>query len=193
MSPGVWHVRVGLDPDPRPTLFLDRDGVIVVDTRYLDDPDRVRLIPGAAVALARAAAAGWRLVCLTNQSGIGRGYYDEAAFARVQARIDGALAARGVILDAVFCCPHAPDAGCGCRKPAVGMVTAAAVVMAWSAGSWMIGDKAADVELGRAADLNPLLVLTGHGVEASAQVPAKVPRATDLAAAVDLILTADAS
>ena len=163
MNPGIW--RLAADPCPRPTLFLDRDGVIIEDAHYLSSPDDVRLIPGSAEALAVAAAADWRLVCLTNQSGIGRGYYTEAQFHAVQTRVDELLAARGVVLDGVLYCPHDPDAACGCRKPALGMIEAAASKIIWSSGSVMIGDKVADLDLGRGAGLTPMLVRTGKGAD----------------------------
>jgi len=150
--------------DPRPILFIDRDGVIIEDADYLSDPAQVRLIPGAADALRRAAAAGWRLICLTNQSGIGRGYYAEADFAAVQRRVDALLAEAGVVLAAVYYCPHAPEDGCGCRKPAPGLLAEASAAFAWEpAASALAGDKLSDIRLGLDAGLRTYLVRTGQG------------------------------
>jgi D-glycero-D-manno-heptose 1,7-bisphosphate phosphatase len=181
-------------PDrPRPAprlLFLDRDGVIIVDAHYLHDPDGVRLLPGAADALRRAGAAGFTLVGLSNQSGIGRGYYTEAQFAAVQARVDAELAAAGTGLAALFYCPHAPEAGCRCRKPAPGLLAEASRWFVWPAGgAWLVGDKASDVELARRAGVRALLVRTGKGRAEEAAARAADPAAAvvdDLAAAVAL-------
>ncbi len=194
LQTGIWRATdEGPGTPKRPTLFLDRDGVLVEDAHYLSDPDQVRLLPGAGEALAAVAAAGWRLVCVTNQSGIGRGYYTLDQFAAVQTRIDELLAGHGVALDALYYCPHDPDSGCACRKPGLGMIEAAGRSYAWPAGSPMVGDKASDLELAVAAGLAPHLVRTGYG---DGLDPADLPPGTrihdDLAAAVKAVLGGDA-
>ncbi|MBU0741588.1 lipopolysaccharide heptosyltransferase II [bacterium] len=174
-----------------PILFLDRDGVIIEDTEYISDPARVRLLPGVAAALARAAAAGLRLVVVTNQSGIGRGYYSEREFAAVQERVDALLAAEGVALDGVYYCPHAPEDDCNCRKPRPGMLDAAARRLRWhSERAWIIGDKLSDLELGRHFGMGTYLVETGRGRETARDVDPvwRVKILDDLARAVDDIL-----
>lgn len=174
-----------------PVLFLDRDGVIIVDADYIGDPLDVELIPGAAAALVRARDAGYGLACLTNQSGIGRGYYSREDFGAVQARIDELLRERGVILDIVCYCPHSPDEGCACRKPATGLLEEAAGWMGWDgAASAMVGDKISDVDLALAAGLRPLLTLTGKGSDQAAMLEGRagVDVVADLGAAVDLLL-----
>jgi D-glycero-D-manno-heptose 1,7-bisphosphate phosphatase len=179
------------DADPqRPTLFLDRDGVVMEDAGYVARPEDVRLVPGAAAALRSAAAAGLRLVLLTNQSGIGRGYYAESDFRRVQSRLEELLAGEGVRLDAVFACPHAPEDDCACRKPRPGMAEALRRTHGWSARrAWMVGDKASDLGLARRAGLRPLLVRTGEGAATEAAGGAgSAPVHDDLAAAVAAIL-----
>lgn len=187
MKPVIWKLTP--DDRPRPTLFVDRDGVIIVDAGYLSEPGEVSLLPGSAAALARAAAAGWRLVCLTNQSGIGRGYYSVEQFRVVQRRVDALLACQGVVLDGLLFCPHDPDAGCGCRKPAVGMLEEASRLIAWTPGSWMVGDKVSDLDLARRGDLHPVLVRTGNGAQVVRQgLQGDAAVCDDLAAAVDLIL-----
>jgi D-glycero-D-manno-heptose 1,7-bisphosphate phosphatase len=116
----------------RPAVFLDRDGTLVEEVPYLHDPARVVLPPGVG-ALAAAAAAGYALVVVTNQAGVARGLYDEAAVAAVHRRLGELLAGVGVRLDAVLHCPHHPQGtvpgyarACRCRKPGPGMLEAAA-------------------------------------------------------------------
>ena len=175
----------------RPTLFLDRDGVIIVDRHYLDDPADVQLEAGVPAALRRARASGYRLVGLSNQSGLGRGLFDLATFAAVMARLDALLRDEGCALDAFFYCPHAPVDACACRKPAPGLLHEAAREMAWEPErSAMVGDKLADVDLALDAGLQPILVRTGHGVGAEAALGGRVgvPVCDDLAAAVAWLL-----
>src|SRR5690606_34352664 len=104
---GNWLQLVDPLPGPerRPSLFVDRDGTVIEQVHFLDDPGRVRLIPGAAAALAAMRAAGWRVVMVTNQSGIGRGRFGWDAFAAVQDAMLRQLAAAGAGLDLVAACP----------------------------------------------------------------------------------------
>lgn len=148
-------------------LILDRDGTIIVDKHYLADPAGVELIPGAGEALAGLCRAGVRLFVATNQSGIGRGYYGEADYRAVQARMCELLARAGASLCAAAFCPHAPQEGCGCRKPAPGMWDLLAGEHGLDpAATAMVGDKSADVRFGRRAGLAlTILVLTGKGRE----------------------------
>ena len=103
--------------------FLDRDGTIIRDLKYISDPDAVELIDGAAAAIGRLNAAGVQVVIVSNQSGIGRGYYDVEDYERVHARMLDLLAANGAHIDASYYCPHAPDRvpPCECRKPRAGL------------------------------------------------------------------------
>jgi len=188
--PTVSPVPVPADgaADP-PALFVDRDGVIIEDAHYLRDPDGVRLLPGAAAALRRARGAGWLVVGISNQSGIGRGLYTEADFTAVQRRVDEELAAQGAVLDALYYCPHAPAEGCRCRKPAPGLLEEAAARFTWAPRcSWVVGDKASDVALARAAGLHGCLVLTGKGASEASRAEGAELICADLAAAVDAIL-----
>ena len=193
----LW-LPVGTLPSPPAAagraLFLDRDGVIIDDAHYLSDPAGVRLLPGVAAALGRARGAGWLLIGVSNQSGIGRGLYGEADFAAVQARVDAQLLAAGARLDALYYCPHDPAAGCRCRKPSPGLLEEAATRFRWRDDlSWLIGDKVADVELALTARLAPALVRTGKGEGESARLPAgaRVLVAADLAEAVARILAGE--
>ena len=134
-----------------PALFLDRDGTLIVDVGYPRDPDAVALLPGVAAALA-ALPATVALVIITNQSGLARGLVTPAEAAAVQARVEAAFAAVGVRFAGVYVCPHGPDDGCRCRKPAPGLLLDAARELGLDLGrSLMIGDKAADVAAGHAA------------------------------------------
>jgi D-glycero-D-manno-heptose 1,7-bisphosphate phosphatase len=158
---GAGGVRGG----GRPALFLDRDGTLNVDTGYVDRPDRVHLLPGAAAAVARARARGFLVVVISNQSGIGRGYFDAAALEAVNARLRELLAGDdpGAVLDALYVCPHAPpvpgQAPCDCRKPAPGLILRAAREHGIDlARSWMVGDKPDDVAAGRAAGTRTVLI-----------------------------------
>ena len=169
---------MSLDPEHRcdlsaspargvPALFVDRDGTVVDDPGYIADPNRVRLIPGAAAALRRFRDAGYALVLVTNQSGIGRGYYSWADYDAVSARVRELLAAEGVVFDAELACGHPPEEGdrCGWRKPAPGMILEAARVLDLDLSrSVVAGDKLSDIESGAAAGVARVAHLaTGHG------------------------------
>ena len=151
-------------------VLLDRDGTVIVDRHYLADPDGVELIPGAGEALARLARAGAALHLVTNQSGIGRDYYGETDFQAVQTRLLELLASFGAPITATAHCPHGPDAGCGCRKPATGLFDRLAAAHGLSPDETaVIGDKASDVAFGLAFGARlAILVTTGHGQGAAA-------------------------
>lgn len=133
----------------RPGAFLDRDGTLIRDTDYPRDPALVELLPGAADALKQLRRHGYALVVVSNQSGIGRGLITPGEAAAVHERFVGLLADHGITLDGAYYCPHTPDDGCGCRKPAPGLLVRAAKELGLDiARSVMIGDKASDVEAG---------------------------------------------
>lgn len=193
MSP-IWRA-VAPTAEPRPTLFLDRDGVLIRDRDYLADPAGVELLPGVVEALGTARRAGFRLVGVSNQSGLGRGYFTYEQFRAVMQELDRQLAQAGVPLDGFYYCPHAPAQDCTCRKPLPGLLEEAAHDGAWNpALSWVIGDKASDVQLGRDAGLGACLVRTGYGAEQESRVRARygaddrVGVEDDLPAAVAWIL-----
>lgn len=104
---------------PAPAVFLDRDGTLMLDVHFASRPEDVELVAGAAEAVRRLSAAGVKAVVVTNQSGIGRGYFGTDDYEKVTARFDELLRARGAVIDAYYMCPHAPGDGCGCRKPGV--------------------------------------------------------------------------
>lgn len=185
------HAAQPADSDLAPILFLDRDGVLVVEKDYLRDPADVELEAGVAAALRRARRAGFLLVGLSNQSGLGRGCITPAEFAAVMTRFEALLTAAGCALDGFYFCPHAPHDRCGCRKPRPGLLHEAAADLSWDpARAWMIGDKVADVDLALNNGLRAVLVRTGHGREQEARLGQRrgVAVADDLAAAVVAIL-----
>lgn len=105
--------------------LIDRDGTIIVDKVYLRDPDGIEFAPGAVEGLQLLRDAGFTLVLITNQSGIARGYFDLVTLGRIHDRLQSMLAEHKLRLEAIYFCPHGPDDGCDCRKPAPGMVTKA--------------------------------------------------------------------
>ncbi|OGQ56331.1 MAG: hypothetical protein A3J24_07735 [Deltaproteobacteria bacterium RIFCSPLOWO2_02_FULL_53_8] len=173
------------------TVFLDRDGTINIDTGYLADPAQLCLIDGAAGAIRRLNEAGIKVIVVSNQSGVGRGFFTYADAMAVNERLVELLAASGARLDGIYYCPHLPDDGCRCRKPATGLVMDAAREHAIEIKrSCMVGDKASDIRLARNLGIKAILVLTGNGREElkkSTSAPDYV--ANDLADAVQWILT----
>ena len=177
----------------RPAVFLDRDGTVVEEVPYLHDPARVALLGGVG-ALARLATAGYALVVVTNQAGVARGLYDEAAVDAVHRRLAELLAGAGVRLDAVLHCPHHPEGTvpgyarrCRCRKPGPGMLEAAAGRLGLDlAASYLIGNHPTDVGAAVAAGVTPLYVTTGQA--AGRSPPEGVTVADGLEAATRAVL-----
>ncbi|MCB2185636.1 MAG: HAD family hydrolase [Deltaproteobacteria bacterium] len=177
------------DKKPRRFVVLDRDGTIIKDAHYLADPAGVELLPGSLAGLARLAGLGLGLVVISNQSGVGRGYFGPAEVAAVNARVAELLAAGGVAVAGWYYCPHTPEEGCACRKPGPALLLQAAREHGFDpAQAFVVGDKAADVDLGLGAGATAILVLTGHGAEAAETVRQRAARvAPDLAAAAEFI------
>jgi D-glycero-D-manno-heptose 1,7-bisphosphate phosphatase len=149
---------------PRPAVFLDRDGTLVKEIGYLADPDDLELLPGVAEALRGLRAAGYAIVVVSNQSGVGRGLFTLSRVHEAMARLRSQLRLHGVELDAVYFCPHRPDAGCACRKPSPGLLRRAAEDQHLSLrDSVMVGDKLLDVETAHRAGAAGVLVRTGYG------------------------------
>jgi histidinol-phosphate phosphatase family protein len=147
-------------------VFLDRDGVILEERGYLAKPDEVTLLDGAAEAIRMMAGLGLKVVVVTNQSGIGRGFFDANDYKKVRERMNTLLAQQGAKVDAEYNCPHAPWEECACRKPLPGLVQTAASELALDvAGSFVVGDKRSDMELARAVKARSVLVRTGYGKE----------------------------
>jgi D-glycero-D-manno-heptose 1,7-bisphosphate phosphatase len=167
----------------RAAVFLDRDGTIIEDVGYLADPDRVRLLPGAAEAISRLNRAGLLAVVVTNQSGIARGLFNEAAYEATRRRLDQLLARRGARLDAQYHCPHHPEVTgpCECRKPGLRLYRQAADELGIDlTASWWVGD--------RLRDIQPATALGGRGIVLGPAASASFLAAPDLAEAVTGIL-----
>lgn len=174
-------------------VFLDRDGTLNLEREYLSDPAQLMLFPGVPVALRRLQDAGYGLFVVTNQSGIGRGYYTEADMRRVHARLRELLAPAGVHFTHIYFAPEAPEQPARGRKPSPQFLWDARDAYGVELGqSYMIGDKLSDLECGWNAGVKcSILVRTGYGAETEAHLPA--PRGPlwvvdDLPAAVDWIL-----
>ena len=129
-------------------VMLDRDGTINVDKHYLADPAGLDLLPGAVDGLVKLRDAGAVLCIVTNQSGIGRGYFDRTTADSINDALVEMLKPHGITFAHIALCPHAPDEACDCRKPAPGLALECAQVTGLAmADSWVIGDKASDIGL----------------------------------------------
>lgn len=181
--PGVGRSRA---------VFLDRDGTLIVDKPYSSDPDGIELLGGVSEGLFLLQEAGFRLIVVTNQSAIARGYYDEAALARMHRRIDDLLGSSGVLVSAYYFCPHHVEGidpslakPCHCRKPAPGMILRAA--RDWSIDlrlSWLIGDSFTDCQAGERAGCRSVLV-------GEPDPSARYPTAPSFIAAAQRIIASD--
>lgn len=176
-------------------MFLDRDGTLITEKEYLSDPAGVELLPGVAAALRQLRDAGFRLFIVTNQSGIGRGYYTEADLHRVNARLLELLAPWGVHFDKIYFAPEAPDQPSRGRKPSPQFLFDARDEFGVDlAASSVVGDKLADVQCGQNAGVKQsVLVRTGYGAQVERAAAGQLEGAVvvdDLAAAADLILRA---
>jgi D-glycero-D-manno-heptose 1,7-bisphosphate phosphatase len=157
----------------RPALFIDRDGVIVEEVNYLHRPEDVSLIPGAIEVIRRANTLNIPIIIVTNQAGIGRRYYDWKHFVAVQEKILELLNKAEANIDAVFACPHHPDArgpyfhkNHPWRKPNSGMLVVAELLMKITLQeSWIIGDRSSDIRAGfNAGCAGGIHLRTGHGI-----------------------------
>ncbi len=153
-------------------VLLDRDGTVIEERHYLCDPKQVRLIAGAGQALSALVKAGCRLFLVTNQSGLGRGYYNHTQYQAVQDRLTKELRPFNSAFTATVMCPHAPGDNCACRKPRTGLWEELRRDYALSPNQTiMIGDKIADIGFAKACGLAvAVLVLTGHGRKAAADL-----------------------
>ncbi len=133
-------------------LFLDRDGVINVDVGYAHLPEQITFVAGIFDVCRTAVVQGYQLIIVTNQSGIGRGYYSEEQFHVLMQWMSKEFEKEGCPLTAYYHCPHTPDDGCECRKPKAGMILQAAKDHALNlSASMLIGDKESDIEAGKTA------------------------------------------
>lgn len=145
----------------RPAAFVDRDGTLIEEVNFLSRVEDLRLFPYTYESVKRLKDAGYLVIVVTNQSGIGRNIFDEASMHAIhddiQRQLDG-------MIDAFYFCPHLPCDGCMCRKPGVGMIESAMKDFEIDlANSWMFGDKKIDVETGRNGGMRSAMVMTGYG------------------------------
>ena len=145
-------------------VILDRDGVINEDSdAYIKTPEEWRPLPGSAAAIARLNRAGYRVVVATNQSGLARGYFDQSGLDAIHRTMAAHLESAGARLSGVYFCPHGPDDGCSCRKPAPRLIDQIVAEYGDVTGVPMVGDSLRDLEAGVARGCRPVLVLTGKG------------------------------
>ncbi len=173
-------------------VILDRDGVINLDSDdYIKSADEWIPIEGSLEAIARLNQAGILVAVASNQSGLGRGLFSPEDLNQMHAKFQRLLARLGGHVDAIFFCPHTPDAGCECRKPAPGLLRSVSLRFGLSLNSVpFIGDTKSDVEAARAARATPVLVRTGKGQRTLADNPEleSLLCYADLAEAVDSLL-----
>jgi D-glycero-D-manno-heptose 1,7-bisphosphate phosphatase len=172
-------------------VILDRDGTIVVDRHYLADPAGLEFLPGAAAGLSLLHQRGHRLVLITNQSGIGRGLFTEAQLESVHERLRQMLHAAGAPLTAIYHCPHAPEADCGCRKPRSELMWRAAAELGFEPSeAVVVGDKDSDIEFGSRVGARTILIAPNIATD-----PARIAPARELTpdyVAADLVQAASA-
>jgi len=171
-------------------VILDRDGVINEDSdAYIKTPSEWQPIPGSLEAIVRLKNAGFRVVVASNQSGIGRGLFDYDMLFAIHDKMTRMLADLGAHIDGIFFCPHAPDAGCTCRKPETGLFNDIARRLGQSIeGCAMIGDSRSDMEAASAASARPIGVRTGKPIDSRDPAFADIPVYDDLAQAADALI-----
>ena len=171
-------------------VFLDRDGVLMADTNYVGHVERVSVLDNAPAALRRLQDAGYRLFVVTNQSGVGRGYFTRQMVEEIHALLDKQFAAAGARVERYYVCPHHPEDNCACRKPKPkSLLDAAAEYRLDLTRCFMVGDRSSDIECGQNAGTRTVLVLTGAGQETLVKGQVKPDFvAADVSAATDWIL-----
>jgi len=153
-------------PQTKKGIFFDRDGTLIEEVNYLARPEQLKLFPFAAEAIQLLNENGFLVFLITNQSGIGRKYFNENDLREIHEKLIADLALMDAKLDAIYFCPHAPEDDCDCRKPKTGMIRQATRDFSIDLkNSWTIGDKALDVETGFNAGTKTALVLTGYGIK----------------------------
>jgi len=178
----------------RHAVFLDRDGTIAEEVGYLNHASRFRMFPFVAAAIRRLNEAGLPVIVVTNQSGVGRGYFPESLVHSVNELMKKDLAAAGARIDAVYYCPHTSADRCDCRKPKTSLLERAAREhLIELSRSFVVGDRYGDIELARNVRARGILVRTGYGEGELAWHSAKWPTqpdfvAEDLSKAADWIL-----
>jgi D-beta-D-heptose 7-phosphate kinase/D-beta-D-heptose 1-phosphate adenosyltransferase len=171
-------------------LILDRDGTLIQEKDYLHDPEEVVIFPEVIEGLCKLKGSGYKFVVVTNQSGIGRGYYTENDLKSVNLKISSLLSEHGIEIAGYYHCPHVPGSGCGCRKPEAGLINQAAFELGFEVDdiAYVIGDKKSDIELAENIGTSSILVKTGYGIKEYADGASPVFVARDFNEAADIIL-----
>ena len=173
-------------------IILDRDGVINQDSdSFIKTVDEFIPLPGSLEAIARLKQAGYTIAVATNQSGIARGYYDEATLAAMHDKLAHLLDEQGGEIDYIAYCPHGPDDNCDCRKPLAGLLNEIGKHFKVDLTDVpVIGDSLRDIQAARSVGASPILVKTGKGERTLANTDqiSDIPVYADLAAAVDALL-----
>jgi len=145
-------------------VFLDRDGVLNIEKNYLYKIEDFEFIDGVFESLLYLQNLGYKLVIITNQSGIGRGYYTYEQYTELTVWLKKRFSEKGIDITEIFCCPHSPTQECNCRKPKIGMIDEASKILDIDyKNSWLIGDKSSDIETAFNANIpNTIQVKTGH-------------------------------
>lgn len=147
-----------------PAVFLDRDGTVIEDVGYLHDPEKVKFLPGALEGIKKLYDMGYRIIIVTNQPGIGIGYFPEEDFYRVNRAMLSVFSGAGILVDKIYFCPHSKSETCSCRKPGQTLIERAKEELNLNMHqSFFIGDKTSDMETGRRAGMQTILVRTGFG------------------------------
>lgn len=174
-----------------PAVFLDRDGVINKEVDYISNPEQFELIPRVAEAIKKLKDSGYKIIVVTNQSGISRGFFTEDILIQIHKKMTSLLEAEGASIDGIYYCPHHPNDDCACRKPKPEMVMKAAQELGIDLErSFFIGDTSSDIECGLRAGVKTILVETGYaGMDGRCDAKPDY-RASDLFAAAEIILEA---
>ena len=176
-------------------IVLDRDGVVNEDSEdYIRSPSEWKPISGSIQAIADLTAYGFEIVIATNQSGLARGYFNEYDLANIHTKLLSLVEASGGFISGIFYCPHAPSAGCNCRKPKTDLLKRAEAELKISLrGKFFVGDSMKDMEAAAAFEMRPILVRTGKGgrteTELSGDLRGAIPIFDDLSAATKWIIS----
>ncbi len=168
-------------------VFFDRDGTIARDVNYCRRPEDFYLFPETAGVLKTLRGHGFKVIIITNQSGVGRGYFDEVKLKKIHAKMEAELDREGARVDGIYYCPHHPDNGCSCRKPKPGLILQAAADLDIDLkSSFMVGDQPRDIATGKAAGCRTILIRHPEAGNDTASIPDAY--VNNLAGITDIIL-----
>lgn len=171
-------------------ILLDRDGTLNEDIGYLHEPEKAALLDGVVEGLKKLSGSGFRFIVVTNQSGIGRGFFTEKEMRETNEKISGLLSEHGIKIAGFYFCPHAPEEDCDCRKPKTKLVRQAERELSFSNEeiACVIGDKEQDLLLGKNLGVPSLLVMTGQGQKEYDRGVRGTYNAKDLNEAADILV-----